>query len=478
MQVIFYLLIFLIPTLFIVGLIKPTLLGFRKLRFHSRKQVTLIFFITAFILLTVMAIYGSHINSEGVKNSVTLYSKSQISIFKCPQETCEKIETLPKFSSWNIGQSHGDWLQVASTNGQQGFIKNIDLTDEVPIKVVLKKPINGYACPSLKCNLIPFPPQEMWFFKSEVQEGWYLLGYTDFKTKKLSNVFFPKNIIEDKPSNTSKKPMALQVPKDANQSGPPVKLYAKSYSKVFSCQSETCGVIDEIQPVTYWDLSFTPKGEWFNTLTKDNKSGYVKLANLISEKDFPKRCTIPLPYSIGYVSQKFIENGFDKTRIAMLTQRAVEEWENALGLKLFRYSQEETHNLINSRTYSYQVSDNHAWGTAFPNSLPNGTVLAFEIAVYEKIFDYYNKLSSDFYVNVSKDKFLENEILRVLIHELGHTIGFQDHIPGSQNIMFSGYGNPEEEPKISFEEWEKKGKTPPKLTGADISAIKNWCSSN
>lgn len=279
----------------------------------------------------------------------------------------------------------------------------------------------------------------------------------------------PRNEAEDVDVRAPVAPQKTPVPvalKEWVVSQEPSDFYVVQKTAAYACPDPDCAVIATLDPGVYWKLPFTPSRDgWFQTnLLDTEEKGYISVALLSA--DIPGHCRLILPYRIGHIGERFIQEGFDLERVKGIVLDAERQIEDVIGRNVLSYD-ENAKNTVNFVISHYNDSEPFHRGLNVSSTVfSNDTVGAFWIGVYAALFDDIQSWRENQYIGPQHvEPFEENYIRKTILHELVHTLGF-GHLDDPTAIMC---GAPNCRPAVV-------NLTNERLLGlADKNAIKSWC---
>lgn len=440
------------------------------------------------VIFGIAVLWLSFATYYGFKSSTAIYAKTKIDAYSCPSEDCKVIESYLKGTLWELQQSlDRKWLEISVASGEVGYIKTSEITKEVPTVIYLQKPGRARACPSLDCESLGLFEQtgvSFMIFENDRQGEWYSIETfnNEDKERKIFTAYLNKSLFEkyseEIQTPSPKKNTALNTPIVKKlpvptpieiPSGPPITLYAKTDIKAHKEPFESSEVVGEIKQFSYWEFPYTPKGDWYSVLTLENKPGYVKAIDLISE--FPNHCSLELKYRVGRVDDFFVQKGFTGTKLSELLIYSEKQWEDALGKDIFRQDNNSPNTInfiVDALGEGSANAENHYGRLYHDKTYPNGTVERFTIKVFSELFTYAAQPYLLYYGEpTTQDKLTEAEVARVITHELGHALGLGhldlEEVEHKESVMIGG---------------ETGGYATsylPKLTEDDISLLKEFC---
>lgn len=244
-------------------------------------------------------------------------------------------------------------------------------------------------------------------------------------------------------------------------------LYVVQETPLYSCPDRSCDIVNTLFPGIYWNLPFTlsPDG-WFETgIPGDETRGYVAVSNL--SKTVPGRCTLVLPYRVGYVGSDFLAEGFTHEQLVSFVRAAEKQVEEVVGRNILSY-EDDAPNTVNFVISHYRDNEPYHRGLHTSDAVfPNGTVGQFWIGIYAALFSDVNDWLDNHYIGPEHvAAFKQNYMKKALLHEMVHTTGML-HVNDPTAVMC---GAPDCRPAaVDFSSEQL-------LTAADKAALRDWCS--
>jgi hypothetical protein len=134
--------------------------------------------------------------------------------------------------------------------------------------------------------------------------------------------------------------------------------------------------------------------------------GYFVLSHTIFKTSIAeyKNCSYPIIYNIGTISDKFLAEGFTRDSLLAIVRDEQNQWETALGKKLFEYSPGNSQNLINF-TADNPDYPNEVSGTDI-HSFPDSSKNFFETSIYEKLFLVADVIKNQDILTIFKEQYI------------------------------------------------------------------------